>query len=129
MDEEKGTVRPWGEPCFLCQKPGTIEHVLLECCDGIFFWDVLQCTRKNYFCYTCTELNPLDWKYVQRAISFDYVNEPAQYLEFSDDYADICAREAREYFPESIAFTVEAQKSCEPERIQHVETVMNLKRF
>ncbi|CAN7939388.1 unnamed protein product [Ixodes hexagonus] len=47
--DDKGLFVPWGVNCFLCQKPETVEHVFLDCWDGVFFWDVLQRTLKKEF--------------------------------------------------------------------------------
>lgn len=44
---KKGMFVPWGEDCFLCKKPETVEHVFLDCWDAILFWDVLQRTLKK----------------------------------------------------------------------------------
>lgn len=47
--EEKGLFVPWGTHCFLCKRPETVEHVFLECWNGVFLWDVLQRTLKKDF--------------------------------------------------------------------------------
>lgn len=44
---DKGFFIPWTTNCYLCKKPETIEHVFLDCCDPIFYWDVLQRTLKK----------------------------------------------------------------------------------
>ncbi|CAN8001627.1 unnamed protein product [Ixodes hexagonus] len=47
--DDKGLFVPRGVNCFLRQKPETVEHVFLDCWDGVFFWDVLQRTLKKEF--------------------------------------------------------------------------------
>lgn len=37
---------PWSTNCLLCKKPGTIEHMFIDCWDAVFCWDVLQRTLK-----------------------------------------------------------------------------------
>lgn len=43
----KGVPIAWPESCFLCKQPKTIVHVVLDCWDAGFFWDILQITLKE----------------------------------------------------------------------------------
>lgn len=42
LDEGRGLYVPWGTDCLLCKKRETIGHTLIDCCDDVLYWDVLQ---------------------------------------------------------------------------------------
>ncbi|CAN7995489.1 unnamed protein product, partial [Ixodes hexagonus] len=112
--EEKGLFVPWGVHCFLCQKPETIEHVFLECWDGVFLWDVLQRTLKKGL-----PLDPQGISYLpvenEGGVPFDLVMLLGLHSiwrsRMAVRHADSDVREAREYFRESIISFVKVHKA------------------
>ncbi|CAN8022214.1 unnamed protein product [Ixodes persulcatus] len=130
----KGLFVPWGDHCFLCKKPETIEHVFLDCWDGVFLWDVLQRTLKKDL--------PLDVHVIrylpienEAGVPFDTMMLLGLHSIWRSRmalrHADVDAREAQEYFRESIASLLEvykAQKSV-PQWIPRVEPLLSMKMF
>lgn len=132
--EEKGLFVPWGVHCFLCQKPETIEHVFLECWDGVFLWDVLQRTLKKDF--------PLD-KHGIRFLPVETDGDvPVDCImllglhsiwrcRMAVRHAEQDAREARDYFRESIISFVETYKAQQsvPEWLPCIEGLITMSKF
>lgn len=132
--EERGLFVPWGVHCFLCKKPETIEHVFLECWDGVFLWDVLQRTLKKDF--------PLDShgiRYLpvenEGGAPFDLVMLLGLHgiwrSRMAVRHADRDMREAKEYFRESIISFIEVHKAqkCAPEWLPCIEKLVNMSKF
>ncbi|CAN8002159.1 unnamed protein product [Ixodes hexagonus] len=130
----KGMFVPWGDHCFVCKKPETIEHVFLECWDGVFLWDVLQRTLKKDF--------PLDMhgiRYLpvesEDGVPFDMLMLLGLHSiwrsRMATRHADIKAREAGEYFRESMAVLIEVHRAqqCVPEWVPRVELLLTIKTF
>lgn len=104
----RGVFVPWGENCFLCKAPESVEHVFLDCWDAIFFWDVLQRTLKK------------DLPLTTRGIRFLSVEtDPMPYdlimlldlqaiwkCRMAVRHADLDARPVRQYFVEHVRMLV-----------------------
>lgn len=131
---DKGFFVPWGDHCFLCRKPETIEHVFLECWDGVFFWDVLQRTLKKDF--------PLDaqgirYLMVDNEDGFPYDITMLMALHsiwtsrMAVRHADVDARPAIEYFRESLISFLEMEKvkKCVPDWVPRMEGLLHMKQF
>lgn len=102
--QEKGMYVPWRVHCFLCRKPETIEHVFLECWEGVFFWDILQRTLKKDL-----PLDPQGIRFLtvdnEEGVPFDAVMLLGLHCIWkacmAARHVDIDARSAQEYFRES----------------------------
>lgn len=113
--EEKGLFVPWGSHCFLCKKPETVEHVFLECWDGVFLWDILQRTLKKEL-----PLDPHGIRYLsvqsESGVPFDLVMLLCLHgiwrSRMAVRHADRDAREARDYFRENIISFIEVCNSA-----------------
>lgn len=132
--QEKGMYVPWGVHCFLCRKPETIEHVFLECWEGVFFWDILQRTLKKDL-----PLDPQGIRFLtvdnEEGVPFDAVMLLGLHCIWkacmAARHVDIDARSAQEYFRESVGRFLEAHKSLDPipEWVSRIEPLMNMRRF
>ncbi|CAN7942223.1 unnamed protein product [Ixodes hexagonus] len=132
--EEKGMFVPWGVDCILCKKPETIEHVFLECWDGIFLWDVLQRTLKKDL-----PLDPHGIRFLsvdnEDGVPFDLIMLLCLHsiwrTRMAVRHADSDVREAREYFRESVVSFVETVKSQEdvPEWLPTIEGLLSMRHF
>ena len=123
-----------GAHCFLCKKPETIEHVFLECWDGVFFWDVLQRTLKKdlpldahgirFLSVENEEGFPFDLTMLLGLHSI-WKTRMAVY------HADTNVHEVQEYFRESVSLFVEVQKAhkCVPEWLPRIEALLSMKHF
>nr|XP_037284159.1 uncharacterized protein LOC119176923 [Rhipicephalus microplus] len=138
--QEKEMYVPWGVHCFLCRKPETIEHVFLECWEGVFLWDILQRTLKKDL-----PLDPQGIRFLtvdnEEGVPFDAVMllgshciwkacMAARHVDI-DARSDVDARSAHEYFRESVGRFLEAHKSLDPipEWVSRIEPLMNMRRF
>lgn len=132
--EEKGLFVPWGVHCFVCKKPETVEHVFLECWDGVFLWDVLQRTLKKEL-----PLDPHGIRYLsvenEGGVPYDLVMLLCLHgiwrSRMAVRHADRDAREAREYFRENIISFVEVCKVQQyvPEWLPHIERLLTMEKF
>ncbi|CAN7989007.1 unnamed protein product [Ixodes hexagonus] len=138
--DERGLFVPWGIHCFLCKKPETIEHVFLECWDGVFFWDVLQRTLKKDLPLDPHGIHlPLD----PHGIRFLSVKNDGDFpfdlvlllglhsiwqTRMAVRHADSNVREVREYFRESVSLFVEVHKAqkCVPEWLPRMEALLSM---
>lgn len=131
--EDKGLVVPWGSHCFLCKKPETIEHVFLECWDGVFLWDVLQRTLKKEL-----PLEPHGIRYLSvendDGVPFDLIMLLCLHgiwrSRLAVRHADSDAGEAQEYFRESIISFLELIKAREsvPEWLPRIEVLVTMRK-
>lgn len=132
--KEKGLYVPWGVDCYPCKKPETVEHVFLECWDGVFFWDVLQRTLKKDF--------PLDAHGIRflpiesdNGIPYDLVMVLALHGIWKSRMAirhrDVDAKRAKEYFAESMRMIIEVWRAQpdQPVWLPVMEMLTNLKQF
>lgn len=132
--KEKGLYVPWGVDCYPCKKPETVEHVFLECWDGVFFWDVLQRTLKKDF--------PLDAYGIRfipiendGGLPYDVVMVLALHGIWKSRMAirhrDVDAKRSKEYFGETVRLIVEVWKTQPdpPEWLPVMESLTNLKQF
>lgn len=131
---ERGLFVPWGDHCFLCKKPETVEHVFLECWDGVFFWDVLQRTLKKDLPLDAHGIRYLSVKN-EEGFPFDLVMLLGLHSIWKSRMAlhnaDNNVREAREYFRESVSLLVEVNRAqkCEPEWLPRIEALLSMKQF
>lgn len=139
--EEKGLFVPWGVHCFVCKKPETVEHVFLECWDGVSLecWDVLgrcllQRTLKKEL-----PLDPHGIRYLsvenEGGVPYDLVMLLCLHgiwrSRMAVRHADKDAREAREYFRGNIISFVEVCKVQQyvPEWLPHIERLLTMEKF
>lgn len=131
---EKGLFVPWGPDCFPCKKPETIEHVFIDCWDGVFLWDVLQRTLKKDF--------PVDRHGIrflaienEGGVPYDFIMLLALHgiwkARMARRYNDVDARPGREYFCENVRYIVEVLKAepSPPEWLTVLESVARLPPF
>lgn len=131
---DKGLFVPWGDHCFLCRKPETIEHVFLDCWDAVFFWDVLQRTLKKDF--------PLDAQGIrylaidnEDGFPYDIVMLLALHSiwrsRMAIRHAEVDARRAIEYFRESLTLFLELQKLQidMPDWVPRMESLLYMKQL
>lgn len=130
---EKGMFLPGGVDCYPCRKPETVEHVFLDCWDGVFFWDVLQRTLKKDF--------PLDAHGIRflpiesDEVPYDLVMVLALHSIWKSRMAirhrDVDAKWSREYFGDSMRLIIEVWRAQPepPEWLPLMETLTNLKQF
>lgn len=124
----------WGDHCFLCKKPETVEHVFLDCWDSIFFWDVLQRTLKKEF-----PLDPHGIRFLavenENSVPFDLVMLLGLHsiwrCRMAVRHAHVDTRPVGEYFSESLRYVVEVWKTCSdvPEWIPTMEKLVDTKYF
>lgn len=132
---ERGLFVPWGTHCFLCCKPETIEHVFLDCWEGVFFWDILQRTIKKDL--------PID-AYGIRFLPVNEEDDGAPYdtvmllglhsiwkKYMAVRHADINTLPIREYFRQMITKFIEECKTKDPipEWLEHLEPLIRIKEF
>lgn len=129
---EKGMFVPWGVDCLLCRKPETVEHVFIDCWDGVFFWDVLQRTLQKYFPLNAHGIRFLA---VQNddGVPYDMLMLLGLHSmwkrRMAVRHADVHVKDIRQYFGDSVSEIIEVWKtqSCVPECISVLEKVTNLK--
>uniref|UniRef100_V5H822 Uncharacterized protein n=3 Tax=Ixodes ricinus TaxID=34613 RepID=V5H822_IXORI len=132
--EEKGLFVAWGVNCFLCKKPETVEHVFLECWDGVFFWDILQRTLKKDL-----PLDPHGIRYLA-VVNDDNVPFDLVFLvglhsiwksRMAVRHAESDAKQVHEYFCEMMRQIVEVwrSQSCVPDWLPVLESVTHLSSF
>lgn len=132
--KEKGLYMPWGVECYPCKKPETVEHVFLECWDGIFFWDVLQRTLKKDF--------PLDAHGIRflpiesdNEVPYDLVMVLALHGIWKSRMAirhrDVDAKRSKEYFADTMRLMIEVWRAQPdpPEWLSVMESLTDLKQF
>lgn len=132
--QEKGLFMPWGEQCWLCKKPETIEHVFIDCWDGVFFWDVLQRTLKKDLPIDAHGIRYLSVE-IDDGIPLDLIMLLGLHsiwrCRMAVRYSDIDARPVGEYFRESIFSFLEVNKAqhCVPDWLSQVEILTKMKIF
>ncbi|CAN7948621.1 unnamed protein product, partial [Ixodes pacificus] len=128
---ERGMFVAWGNHCFLCKKPESVEHVFLDCWDAIFFWDLLQRTLKKDF--------PLDSHGIrfqavenENCVPFDLFMLLGLHsiwrCRMAVRHADVDTRPVGEYFSESVRYIIEVWKvrSSVPEWLPTMEKLLNV---
>lgn len=132
--KEKGLYIPWGVDCYPCKKPETVEHVFLECWDGVFFWDVLQRTLKKDFPLDAYGIRFLPIQ-SEDGVPYDLVMVLALHGIWKSRMAirhrDIDAKRSKEYFSESVRLIIEVWRAQPepPEWLPVFETLTNMKQF
>lgn len=132
--DEWGLFVAWGVNCFLCKKPETVEHVFLECWDGVFFWDILQRTLKKAL--------PLDSHGIRylavgndESVPYDLIMLLGLHSIWKSRmavrHADVNVRQVHEYFFEITQQVVEVWKAqtCVPDWVTVLERAAQLKPF
>lgn len=133
--QEKGLFMPWGEQCWLCKKPETIEHVFIDCWDGVFFWDVLQRTLKKDLPVDAHGIRYLSVEHDEEGVPLDLIMLLGLHsiwrCRLAVRHSDIDARPVREYFQEAIVSFVELKKTQQsvPEWLSRVEKLTKIKIF
>lgn len=132
--EDRGFPVPWGSHCLICKQPETIDHVVLHCWEGVYFWDVLKRTIKKEF-----PLNPHGIRYLavknEDGVPFDFVMLNGLHClwraRMAGYYCDPDARPARFYFRESMSRYIEIKKmeDCVPDCLSRLEPLTGLKEY
>lgn len=132
--KDKGIFVPWGDHCFLCKKPETIEHVFIECWDALFFWDVLQRTLKKDLPVTSHGIRFLNTD-PDDTIPLDMIMLIGLHSIWKSRMAvrnaDVFIRPVRKYFTETICELTAAYKTAFPtvEWLPYFEELKGLKEF
>ncbi|CAN7999892.1 unnamed protein product [Ixodes hexagonus] len=132
--EDKGMFVAWSVNCFLCKKPETVEHVFLDCWDGIFFWDVLQRTLKKDLPLDAHGIRYLAIKN-ENGVPYDLVMLLGLHSIWKSRmavrHADVDVRPVHEYFGDSVRRIVEVWKAQPevPDWVSVLEGVTQLKYF
>uniref|UniRef100_L7M273 Reverse transcriptase zinc-binding domain-containing protein n=1 Tax=Rhipicephalus pulchellus TaxID=72859 RepID=L7M273_RHIPC len=131
--QERGLYVPWGTHCFLCRKPETIEHVFLDCWEGVFFWDILQRTIKKDLPLDAYGIRFLPVHEEDDGAPYDAVMLLGLYSIWKKymavRHADINTLPIREYFRQMISNFVEDCKIMDPvpEWLGKLEPLMHIK--
>lgn len=132
--EAKGFFVPWGNHCFICRKPETIEHVFLDCWEALFFWDILQRTIKKDLPVDAFGIRFLPVE-SEDGVPFDMIMILGLYSiwrsRMAVSHADIDARPIRQYFCESVSRAIEGYKIQDPvpEWLPRMEALLHMREF
>ncbi|XP_037504648.2 uncharacterized protein LOC119379401 [Rhipicephalus sanguineus] len=132
--KDKGMFVPWSIKCLICRKPETIEHILLDCWDAVFLWDVLKRTLKKELPVTPYGIRFLPVEN-ENGVPYDMIMALTLHSLWKTCMAvrnvDVDAKDPREYFIESIVQIRDVYKSQSqpPDWLPVLDTLVTLKRF